>query len=99
MPRNRPARPSLVAVAVVDVRIVEVAVAKRGVSVPVGVLFARRRRLVVLMAVVLVVVRMPMFMLRRLVDVLMLVTLGRVQPHTDGHERARENRPDPPGNP
>jgi len=64
---------------VMKVRIVRVAMHERCMSVPMAVGLARRIVRLVLVAMVLVM-RMPMLMLHRLVPMLMLVTLGQVQP-------------------
>ena len=64
---------------VMKIRIVRVTVAERLMMVPMAVRFARRvvRPMRVLMVLVM---RMPVFMLDRLVAMLMLVALGQMQP-------------------
>src|SRR4051794_35155243 len=72
-------------VAVVDVRVVRMAVADRLVAVRVAVGLAGRVAGEVLVLVVLVVA-VQVIVLHRLVFVLVFVALGQVQPHADAHQ-------------
>ena len=71
-----------------DVRVMWVGMSQPRVSVPMGMRFARRIAWRVLVLVVLVVV-VEMFAFQRLMDVLVFVSLGDVQPDADEHENAR----------
>ena len=62
------------------------------VSVPMGMRFARRIAWRVLVLVVLVVV-MEMFVFQWLMDVLVFVSLGDVQPDADGMRSCGAERP------
>jgi hypothetical protein len=75
-------------VQVMHVRDVWVRVLQAPVSVGVGVRFSRRivRQVLVL---VMIIVNVRMHMLHRLMNVLVLVMLGQMQPHADGHQQAR----------
>src|SRR5512147_2070886 len=83
---------SLVPVPVMDVRIVRMGVAERGMRVLVGVRFARVGAGCVLMAVLRVVL-VPVTVRRRLVHVEVLVSLGEMQPDARGHEGAAGQQP------
>jgi hypothetical protein len=65
-----------------DVRVMRVGMCKPRVSVAMGMRFARRIAWRVLVLVVLVVV-MEMFVFQRLMNVLVFVSLGDVQPDAD----------------
>lgn len=67
--------------AVMNVGVVSMGMLKPSMSVPVRMRFARRiiRRVVVLVVIVVIV---EMFVLQRLVDVLMFMAFGNVQPDT-----------------
>ena len=71
-----------------DVRVMWLGMSQPRVSVPMGMRFARRIAWRVLVLVVLVVV-VEMFAFQRLMDVLVFVSLGDVQPDADEHENAR----------
>jgi hypothetical protein len=73
---------------VMDVGIMRVGMCQPRVSVPMGMRFARRIAWRVLVLVVLVVV-VEMFVFQRLMNVLVFVSLGDVQPDADEHENAR----------
>ena len=74
---------------VMDVGVMRVGMSQPRVSVPMGMRFARGgRRGRVLVLVVLVVV-VEMFVFQRLMDVLVFVSLGDVQPDAEEHENAR----------
>jgi hypothetical protein len=73
---------------VMDVGVMRVGMFQPRVSVAMGVRFARRIAWRVLVLVVLVVV-VAMFVFQRLMDVLVFVSLGDVQPDADEHENAR----------
>jgi hypothetical protein len=73
---------------VMDVGVMRVGMFQPRVSVAMGVRFARRIAWRVLVLVVLVVV-VEMFVFQRLMDVLVFVSLGDVQPDADEHENAR----------
>jgi hypothetical protein len=74
-------------VCVVHIRKVRMFVNKRGVLVNVGVRLSGRIMWGVLMPVVLVM-HVGMGMLHRLVDMFVVVLLGRMQPDTEPHQRA-----------
>jgi hypothetical protein len=65
-----------------DVRVMRVGMSQPGVLVPMGMRFARRIAWRVFVLVVLVVV-VEMFVFQRLMDVLVFVSLGDVQPDAD----------------
>lgn len=69
-----------------------VAVANALVRMPVRMRLAGRRGLVVVVAMVLVM-HVSVRVLDRLVHVLMIVTLGDVQPDADHHQRRRHSQP------
>jgi hypothetical protein len=73
---------------VMDVGVMRVGMSQPRVSVPMGMRFARRIAWRVLVLVVLVVV-VEMFVFQRLMDVLVFVSLGDVQPDAEEHENAR----------
>ena len=77
-------------VMVMDVLAVLVVVAERIVMVGVGVRADRHR--VVKMRVVSVVVHVRVVVVERRVRVRVLVTLGHVKPHADGHQGGRQSR-------
>jgi hypothetical protein len=65
-----------------DVRVMRVGMSQPRVLVPMGMRFARRIAWRVFVLVVLVVV-VEMFVFQRLMDVLVFVSLGDVQPDAD----------------
>ena len=75
-------------VAMVQVRVVRMRVHQSTVTVPVRVGLAGRVCRRVLMPMMRVM-HVPVLVLERLVDVLVLMTLGEMQPHANGHEDAR----------
>ena len=77
-------------VPVVQVRVVRVRVCKMLVTMPVGVRLARRVIRSVCVLVVLVV-GVQMFVLHRFVMVLVLVTLGQVEPDAKAHEHGGDS--------
>ena len=79
------------AVAVVQIGVVDVAVPHRFVAVPVRMRLARWVARSVRVAMVLVV-DVPVFVLHRLVVVLMNMALGKVQPEPDGHQQAGQDK-------
>ena len=74
---------------VMQVGIMRVLVHHRRVAVRMGVRFARRIGRRVRVPVVLVV-RVPVLVLHRFVDVLVIVALGDMEPDADNHQHCRQ---------
>ena len=75
-------------VAMMDVRVVRMAVHQRRMLVEMGVRLRAVPREIVLV-LMMSLVHMPVPMSERLVCMFVLVTLGKVQPHTQRHEHGR----------
>ncbi len=89
MERAAPPTSSIVRVAMVDVWIVRVRMHERCMAVGMTVRLARRVVRTVLMQMVRIVY-VKMCVLERLVDMAMLMVLGRVQPDSSHHGEARD---------